>query len=142
MEKRVINHFIDCINKNRTRMLIEKNDKCYIMDGFCIFIIDKKEMILNPNFFTINNDKAKIIISRIKEEGYKEMLLKYYLPVGDITYHKYICEGLEVYLNGEFIKLFGKFDKVEAIDSESLVRISIKKHIIGYLMPIRLPKNY
>lgn len=43
MQKKVINHFIDCIKKSRQRMLIEKGDKYYLSDGICIFIIDKKK---------------------------------------------------------------------------------------------------
>ena len=89
MQKKVINHFIDCIKKSRQRMLIEKGDKYYL----------------------------------------------------SIVYHKYICEDFEIYLDEVFVKVFDKFDKVEAIDSKSPVRISMKGHILGYLMPVTIKEN-
>ncbi|ENY8537713.1 hypothetical protein MO316_13110 [Clostridioides difficile] len=141
MQKKVINHFIDCIKKSRQRMLIEKGDKYYLSDGICIFIIDKKEMVLNPKMFLFNSEKAKKIVGDIKETGYQEVVLKYYIPVYGIVYHKYICADFEIYLDEVFVKVFDKFDKVEAIDSKSPVRISMKGHILGYLMPVTIKEN-
>ncbi|HBG7314068.1 hypothetical protein NMF85_10685 [Clostridioides difficile] len=141
MQKKVINHFIDCIKKSRQRMLIEKGDKYYLSDGICIFIIDKKEMVLNPKMFLFNSEKVKKIVGDIKETGYQEVILKYYIPVHGITYHKYICTDFEIYLNEAFIKVFDKFDKVEAIDSKSPARISMKGHVLGYLMPATIKEN-
>ncbi|HGM1460504.1 TPA: hypothetical protein ACKOOM_003237 [Clostridioides difficile] len=53
MEKKVINYFVDCIKKNKTRILIEKDNKYYISDGACVFIVDKNEMVLNPKLFRL-----------------------------------------------------------------------------------------
>ncbi|CZR95542.1 MULTISPECIES: hypothetical protein [Clostridioides] len=142
MEKKVINYFVDCIKKNKTRILIEKDNKYYISDGACVFIVDKNEMVLNPKLFEANSNKSQIIMDNIKKDSYRELLLKYYIPIKELTYHKYICEDFVIYLDENYIKLFGKFDKVEGIDSNSLVRISIKGHIIGYLLPIRTSENF
>lgn len=144
MNKKLQSYILRLLRNNKNIIICDYNEEeYYLIDGFCIFIIKKKDMIYNVDLMKrYKKEKVDKLINDGKERS--KINFRWYLPYRDNK--KDLMNIFESEKNGfialreNFLQLY-EYNHILAYDGISLCELKNNETTVGYILPVRLT-NY
>ena len=119
------------------KLYVEKfDDKIFISDSYCVWIINSEDFI-----FDINKFKAVRIFSLVNGVMDKQLLdgllTNEYTKEGKITYRYIVHEDNKVIIDEQHLKCFNDDCNFKIVDNHTPVLVYENEQLVGMICPIK-----